>query len=51
MAGQVVAVTVFAALASAVLLPVSLLRFADLIDGTWTIAVERADLAGQELAR
>ena len=39
-----------AALASAVMLPAMLLKFTDLIDSTWTIAIERADQAGIELA-
>ena len=44
------ATTVLAALASAVILPYTLIRLTDIIDGTWTLAVERADLAGKELA-
>jgi len=50
-AGQIIATTMLAALATAVILPVSLLKFTDMIDGTWTIAVERADQAGEELAK
>ena len=46
-ATHLVAYTALAALASAVILPYSLARFTDIIDSTWTIAVERADMAGE----
>lgn len=36
---------------SAVALPVVMVAAANMIDGTWTLAVERADEAGKELAR
>lgn len=51
LATQVVATALLGALATAALLPFTILQFTDVIDGTWTLAVERAELAGQELAR
>jgi hypothetical protein len=43
--------TVLHALLSAVIWPSYLLNAANMIDGDWTLAVERADQAGRELAR
>lgn len=43
--------TIFATLVTAVAFPVALVKAADLIDGTWTLAAERADTAGKELAK
>jgi hypothetical protein len=43
--------TVLHALLSAVIWPSYLLNAANMIDGDWTLAVERADQAGMELAR
>jgi len=43
--------TVMAGLIAAVALPYSLIKLTDVIDRTWTIAIERADMAGVELAR
>jgi len=40
-----------AAILSAVALPIALVNAAHMIDGTWTLAIERADEAGAELAR
>mmetsp|Transcript_15837 Transcript_15837/g.18275 ORF Transcript_15837/g.18275 Transcript_15837/m.18275 type:complete len:332 (+) Transcript_15837:2120-3115(+) len=39
------------ALVSAVALPAALIRFANMIDGSWTLAIERSDEAGIELAK
>lgn len=47
---QAVKATFLAALASAVFLPYTIIKFLDIIDGAWTLAVERADEAGKELA-
>jgi len=47
---KVVATTVFAALAAAVVLPVFLMKLTNHIDNVWTMAIERADQAGVELA-
>jgi Protein of unknown function (DUF726) len=43
--------TIFAALVTSVALPIAIVKTANMIDGTWTIAIERADLAGKELAK
>lgn len=43
--------TVFATLLTAVAIPTVLVRLANLIDGSWTLAIERSDEAGKELAR
>jgi Protein of unknown function (DUF726) len=43
--------TALSTLLSAVALPAALKTAADLIDGTWTLVVERADEAGRELAQ
>lgn len=50
-AQQVLASTVFAAIAAAVLWPVLVLKVTDSIDNIWTVASIRADLAGKELAK
>jgi len=39
------------ALVSAVALPAALMRFANMINGSWTLAIERTDEAGIELAK
>jgi hypothetical protein len=43
--------TAFSTLLSAIAWPYALVNAANMIDGTWTLAVERADEAGKELAR
>jgi len=43
--------TAFSALAAAMALPVALKGAANMIDGTWTLVVERTDAAGAELAK
>lgn len=43
--------TAFSTLLSAVAWPFALVNVANMIDGTWTLAIERADEAGKELAR
>eukprot|EP00977_Amphora_coffeiformis_P008609 scaffold1953_cov176-Amphora_coffeaeformis.AAC.27 len=43
--------TALSALLSAIAWPAVLVNAANMIDGTWTLAVERADEAGKELAR
>jgi hypothetical protein len=48
---QVLRHTALASLMSAIAWPYALVSAANMIDGTWTLAVERADLAGKELAR
>jgi hypothetical protein len=48
---DVLSVTVFTTLAAAAFWPVLLLQLTNIIDNLWTIAVERADQAGKELAR
>lgn len=48
---DVLSVTVLTTLAVAAFWPVLLLQLTSIIDNLWTIAVERADLAGKELAR
>eukprot|EP00980_Cylindrotheca_fusiformis_P003151 scaffold721_cov131-Cylindrotheca_fusiformis.AAC.41 len=48
---QILKQTVLHALLSAVVWPSYLLNVANMIDGEWTLAVERADQAGRELAR
>eukprot|EP00557_Chaetoceros_sp_GSL56_P006085 CAMPEP_0176492748 /NCGR_PEP_ID=MMETSP0200_2-20121128/9174_1 /TAXON_ID=947934 /ORGANISM="Chaetoceros sp., Strain GSL56" /LENGTH=1143 /DNA_ID=CAMNT_0017890351 /DNA_START=55 /DNA_END=3486 /DNA_ORIENTATION=- len=54
MAGQaareILKQTALATLITAVALPYAIVRAADMIDGTWTLAIERSDLAGIELA-
>lgn len=48
---QILKHTALSALMSAVAWPFALVNAANMIDGTWTLAVERADEAGRELAR
>lgn len=48
---QILKQTVLHALLSAVIWPSYLLNVANMIDGDWTLAVERGDQAGRELAR
>ncbi|KAL7575719.1 hypothetical protein ACA910_003053 [Epithemia clementina (nom. ined.)] len=48
---QILKHTALSALMSAVAWPYALVNAANMIDGTWTLAVERADEAGRELAR
>ena len=48
---QLLKYTVLSALATALAIPVALKSAADMIDGTWTLVVERSDIAGQELAQ
>ena len=48
---QLLKQTAFAALVAAVAVPTILVKLTDLIDGSWTIAIERSDEAGRELAR
>jgi Protein of unknown function (DUF726) len=48
---QILKATVFATLLTAVAIPTALYRLANLIDGSWTLAIERSDEAGKELAR
>jgi hypothetical protein len=48
---QLLKYTVLSALATALTIPAALKSAADMIDGTWTLVVERSDLAGQELAQ
>ncbi|KAI2508561.1 DUF726-containing protein [Fragilaria crotonensis] len=43
--------TVFATLLTAVAIPTALVKLANMIDGSWTLAIERSDEAGKELAR
>jgi hypothetical protein len=43
--------TALSTLMSAIAWPYALVNAANMIDGTWTLAVERADEAGKELAR
>eukprot|EP01083_Nonionella_stella_P210901 763079_1 len=50
-AREILKQTALSALITAVALPYGLVRAANMIDGTWTLAIERADLAGIELAR
>ncbi len=47
---QILKATVLSTLLAAVVLPSYLLNVANMIDGDWTLAVERADEAGAELA-
>ncbi|KAF9436850.1 hypothetical protein BGZ76_002773 [Entomortierella beljakovae] len=47
---QVISQTVFAALASALVLPFGLMRAGDLIDNPWAVAMDRAQKSGQVLA-
>jgi hypothetical protein len=49
-AREVLKQTALAVLITAVALPYAIVRAVDMIDGTWTLAIERADLAGIELA-
>jgi len=48
---QILKATILSTLLAAVVLPSYLLNLANMIDGDWTLAVERADQAGVELAR
>lgn len=48
---QILKHTALSALLSAIVWPAVLIKAANMIDGTWTLAVERADEAGKELAR
>jgi hypothetical protein len=48
---QILRHTAMATLLSAIAWPTVLVNAANMIDGTWTLAVERADEAGKELAR
>lgn len=48
---QILKATILSTLLAAVVLPSYLLNVANMIDGDWTLAVERADEAGKELAR
>jgi hypothetical protein len=48
---QILRQTVLATLLAAVTWPAYLVNVANMIDGDWTLAVERADEAGKELAR
>ena len=48
---QILKHTALATLVAAVALPVALTSAANMIDGTWTLVVERADEAGKELAQ
>ena len=48
---QLLRQTAFYTLMSALAAPAVLYRLTSLIDGTWTIAVERSDAAGKELAK
>lgn len=43
--------TAFSTLLSAIALPYVLVNAANMIDGTWTLAIERSEEAGKELAR
>lgn len=48
---QILRHTALSTLMSAIAWPYALVNAANMIDGTWTLAVERADEAGRELAR
>ena len=48
---EILKATILSTLLTAVVLPSYLLNAANMIDGDWTLAVERADQAGEELAR
>jgi hypothetical protein len=48
---QILKHTALQTLLSAIAWPAALINAANMIDGTWTLAVERADEAGKELAR
>ena len=48
---QILKQTVLSTLLHAVIWPTYLLNLANMIDGDWTLAVERADEAGRELAK
>ena len=50
-AREILKQTALSTLISAIAWPYGLVRAANMIDGTWTLAIERADLAGIELAR
>lgn len=50
-AKEILKQTALASLITAIAIPYALIRAANMIDGTWTLAIERADLAGTELAR
>ena len=49
--GHLLKYTALSALAAAMALPVALKSAANMIDGTWTLVVERTDEAGAELAK
>lgn len=48
---QILKTTVFATLLTAVAIPTALVKLANMIDGSWTLAIERSDEAGKELAK
>jgi hypothetical protein len=48
---QILKATALSALLTAVAVPTVMLQAMNVIDGTWTLAVERADEAGKELAK
>ena len=50
-AKEILKQTALSTLITAIALPYGLVKAANMIDGTWTLAIERADLAGIELAR
>jgi len=50
-AREVLKQTALATLITAIALPYAIVRAVDMIDGIWTLAIERADLAGIELAK
>jgi len=50
-AKEILKQTALSTLITAIAWPYGLVKAANMIDGTWTLAIERADLAGIELAR
>jgi len=50
-AKEILKQTALSVLITAIAWPYGLVKAANMIDGTWTLAIERADLAGIELAR
>lgn len=50
-AKEILKQTVLATLITAIALPYALVNAANMIDGVWTLAIERADIAGVELAK
>lgn len=50
-AKEVLKQTALATLITAIAWPYAFVKAADMIDGTWTLAIERSDLAGIELAK